>query len=82
MSDFSSDDEHSARGNASPFSENTLFMNVVQSGVRYVDGDLSDSFVDNISDSESGQSEDDNVESESDGILPGFDDDTDEDQPE
>lgn len=53
-----------------PISENILFAGVMESGVGFVD-DLSDGFVDNISDSSIDSDNDSN------GILPGFDDDTD-----
>uniref|UniRef100_A0A1B6H1M9 PiggyBac transposable element-derived protein domain-containing protein n=1 Tax=Cuerna arida TaxID=1464854 RepID=A0A1B6H1M9_9HEMI len=71
MSELSSDEEEMSRKRASPVSENTLIRNVVASGMEYI-GDLSDSFLSNISDSD--QSDDTDSE-----ILPGYDDDTDND---
>ncbi|KAG8309244.1 hypothetical protein J6590_090836 [Homalodisca vitripennis] len=66
MSDQSSDEERPTR-RASPVSENTLFRNIIESGVGYVD-DLSDSFVSNISDSETS----DDAKSESEGGITGI----------
>lgn len=57
----------------SPISENTLLQNVVESGIGYVD-DLSDSFVENISESDLSD-----CENGSDSDLTGFNNDTDQD---